>query len=482
MRVINGHQLAKLLGGSARPDGGHAHQAAYAHLAAAIQMLLLDGRLALEVRLPSERELAAALGVSRTTVTAAYDALRRDGYATSRRGAGTWTTLPDKRQAETVTAFAPSTSSTHIDLAPAAPEAPGPELRMAYEHALTSLPRYLSGHGYHLLGLPSLREAIATRYTARGLPTTPEQIMVSAGAQHGLTLVLTLLARAGDRVLVDHPTYPNALDALRRGHVEPIPVTLAHDGWDVDAVEAAIRQTAPRLAYLIPDFQNPTGLLASSSQRHALAEALSRGHTTPIVDETNVDLGFVDPPPPFATYTPDSITVGSASKPFWGGMRIGWIRAPQSVIKRLATLRASVDLASPFMEQEAAGYLIRHADDILPARRRELRRRRDLLIGLLTRHLPSWRTRTPDGGLSLWCDMRAHVSTQLTYTAEKYGLRLAAGPRFGVDGAFERRLRLPFTLPDDVLAQAVELLAAAFADVTAGEVSAPDRELQALFA
>jgi DNA-binding transcriptional MocR family regulator len=346
-------------------------------------------------------------------------------------------------------------------------------LRAAFEYALSALPRHLPGHGYHPLGLTELREAVARRFTARGLPTTVDQILVTSGAQHALSVLLALTVGSRDRVLVEHPTYPNALDAIRRVDARPVPVAIGPDGWDVDMVAATVRQTSPRLAYLIPDFHNPTGLVATADERAALAGVLSRSRTLTVVDETLVELGFVDPPAPFAVYEPGVVTIGTASKTFWGGLRIGWIRAERSMIAKLAAVRASIDNASPVVEQLAVAYLIEHAGQILPARRRELIERRDALLGLLAERLPEWTTRPPDGGLVLWSDLGAPVSSRLVTAAANLGVRLAAGPRFGVDGAFERRLRLPYTHPPDVLDRAVDVIAQAYR----ATVARPDRSL-----
>ncbi len=110
-----------------------------------------------------------------------------------------------------------------------------------------------------------LRAAVTDRFSARGLPTTPEQILVTAGARHAIALVLTALTGPGDRVLVERPSYPNALDAVRARGGRCVPVALdapeAHAAWDLGLFTAAVRDAAPRLAYLIPDFQNPTGAL-----------------------------------------------------------------------------------------------------------------------------------------------------------------------------------------------------------------------------
>ncbi|WP_216094635.1 PLP-dependent aminotransferase family protein [Jiangella alba] len=471
MRTVTGPQLATMIGD--RPEAGGP---AYARVAAAIRRLVLDGRLPLDTRLPGERELAAALGVSRTTVTAAYDELRDGGYAVSRQGSGTRSALPPSRggtrgDARGGPAWTPwaADGSDLLDLAHAAPEAPA-EVRRAYDAALEQLPRHLPGSGYHLFGLPELRAAVADRLTARGLPTLPAQVLVTAGAQHAFTLVLQLATGVGDRVLVEQPTYPNALDAIGRHGATAVPVPLAADGWDLGAVAAAVRQTAPRLAYLMPDFHNPTGLLATDAERRELGAVLTRSRTLTVVDETLVELALDGPvPPPLATHLPDdlTVTVGSASKTLWGGLRVGWARASTALIRRLAAVRASVDMGSAVVEQLAVTELLGGLDAALPARRAELRTRRDALLDALARRLPTWRTRVPAGGLVLWCDLGAPVSTRLVGAAERHGIRLAAGPRFGVDGAFERWLRLPYTHPADVIEPAVEALEQAFRAVTA---------------
>src|SRR3954451_14403805 len=207
-RGLSGPHLARLLGAwrSARPG--------YVALAAAIRLLVLDGRLPLGTRLPGERDLAAALGVSRTTAAAAYAALRDEGFLTSRRGAGSWTSLPADRRAAPAASEAPPESDV-IDLSAAATAAPEGALHRALAAATAELPRHLPGSGYDAVGLPALRAAIAERLSARGAPTTRDQVLVTAGAQHAFALLLRVLAGPGDRVLVDHPTYPNALDAVR---------------------------------------------------------------------------------------------------------------------------------------------------------------------------------------------------------------------------------------------------------------------------
>lgn len=449
--------LLRLLGAWRARDSA---EPAYRQLAQALRMLVLDGRIGLNVRLPGERELAAALGLSRTTVAAAFDRLRDEGFLESRQGSGSVTRLPTAR-AETAPVELESAHGgnllnwTHAAL----PAAPG--VARAYAHAVEALPAYLGDLGYDALGLKVLRRAIAAHYERRGCPTSPDQIMVTNGAQQGFSLLLKWLAGPGDRAVIDHPTYHNAIQALQRAHVVPVPVGLPAHGWDIDAMEAAFRQTSPRFAYVIADFHNPTGRSMDPATRRALVAAAARSHTPLIIDETMVAMGLdFAPPPPVAIHDPSGrqvITLGSASKIFWGGLRVGWIRADAQTVAALGRLRTTMDMASPVIEQIAAAQLI-DADVGLGERADMLRNRRDHLLRLIEQRLPQWRVESPSGGLSLWAELPRGEATALAALAESMGVRVAAGPRFGVGGAFERFLRLPFTLDEAQLEAGVDRL------------------------
>lgn len=453
------HALLPLLAG--RSDKGPAYRA----LADSLRLLILDGRLALGVALPGERDAASALQLSRTTVSAAYALLRDEGYLVSRAGARSITALPAASDAARP---GPVVPDGILDLAYATlPAAPG-TVHAAYASALEALPVHLPGHGYAPSGVLELRAAIAERYSARGLATTPDQVLVTSGAQHALSLLLRQFTSPGNRVLVDHPSYPHALDALADAGCRPVPVAFRGDRWDLEGIRVALRQSAPTLAYLIPDFHNPTGRCMDAEERVAVARAARDARTVLVVDETLVDLGLDGPPPPpVAVHNLDVIAVGSMSKSFWGGLRVGWIRASAEAVSRLTAARASVDLGSPVLEQLAAAALLRNAEDVLGPRREQLRVQRDALVSLLSEHLPDWRVEVPPGGLSLWVELPEPVSSALAATAPRHGLRLAAGPRFGIGGAFDRFLRIPFTLTEPDLRTAVVSLAAANAEVSA---------------
>src|SRR5690606_17877911 len=181
---------------------------AYSGLADRLTLLIGDRRIPLNVRLPSERALAAALGLSRTTVTRAYDTLRDNGYAHAAQGSGTFTAVPGGHErAHDRVLVAGGAGDDWIDLGCAADSAPA--------EALAVLSAYLGRHGYFPSGLPVLQEAIAAGYAARGLPTAPGQIVITPGALTAAGVVVRALARHPGRVLLESPTYPNASEMLR---------------------------------------------------------------------------------------------------------------------------------------------------------------------------------------------------------------------------------------------------------------------------
>ncbi|MFF1529481.1 PLP-dependent aminotransferase family protein [Cellulomonas sp. NPDC058312] len=470
-RRIGGTGLAAVLGQWRRPGP------AYAALADAVRRAVLAGDLPLATRVPGERELATALGVSRTTTTGAYGLLREEGYLLSRQGSGTVTALPGDspgrpaRTSPTAPRPAPARSAHQplapdglVDLTIAACAAPA-ALHDAVARAVEALPRHC-GHGYLPLGLEALRAAIADRYTARGTPTRPEQVLVTTGAQHAIALLMGTHAGPGDRVVVEQPTYPHAIAAVRAVGARPVPVPTGRGGTDLDLLESTVRQVAPRLVYLIPDHHNPTGASLDAEGRARVRDLARRTGTVVAGDEVLTDLTLDGPAPDSWSgdgTSPRVVAIGSMSKSWWGGLRVGWLRGPAELVTRLGYARRSADLGTAVIDQLVATELLRLGDAPLVERRDQLRGSRDLLAGLLADRLPGWRFSVPPGGHTLWVDLGAPVSSALASLALAHGVRVAPGPAFGVDGGLEDRLRLPFTAEPDELRRAVDGLALAWA-------------------
>ncbi|MEV4561134.1 PLP-dependent aminotransferase family protein [Kitasatospora sp. NPDC049285] len=462
--------LARQLRAAPQPE---ARRPAYRALAAQVSRLVADGRLPVGTRLPAERELAAELSLSRTTVAAAYEALRADGYLRSRRGAGSWTALPEgtRPPGDALHPVSPDQHDTVLDLGLAAPTAP-PQLAEAAAHAVEQLPAYAAGHGNYPTGLPVLREAVARRYTERGLPTAPDQILVTTGAMSALHLVHHALLGRGDRVAVEAPGYANTLRALDRQGARLVPVPFATDPtgrttWDLAQWQRVLRGAAPRLASTIPDFQNPTGALIDEDQRRALLAHARAAGTTVIADETCAELGWDVAesalPRPLAALDRDAqvVTVGSAGKVLWPGLRIGWLRGQPSLVRKLATDRALYDLGTPVLEQLIAARLLTdHLPAIRAARHEQLRATAHAFGRALQQRFPAWEFTLPPGGLALWAATPGLPASALARAGERSGVRIASGARFGIDGAFEEYLRLPLTLPAALVPDALDRIAA----------------------
>ena len=163
------------------------------------------------------------------------------------------------------------------------------------------------------------------------------------------------------------------------------------------------------MAYLISEFQNPTGNLMSTQARSAIVQAATRAGTIVIFDETLIDLWLEGPIDPYGFDGPQEslVRLGSMGKSFWGGLRLGWIRADAQIIQALAPRRASIDLGSPLLEQLAACQLLADEGASLTSRRTLLRDRRDFLVTRMRDRLPDWTVSSPPGGLSLWAELPA---------------------------------------------------------------------------
>lgn len=455
LQRISARKLAELLGNWR----GEGHS--YLELSESISLLVRDGRVIPGAVLPAERPLSETLGVSRTTVSASYQRLREEGVAVSKRGSGTVIRSPKRDSTDLWSGG----GAEGIDLSSACPE-PWHGLAALNARALDEHPEAFRLIGYDTLGLPALRQALADRYSRRGLPTSPDQIMVTLGAQHAIFLIARSLLGRGDRSLIESPSYPHAREALAATGALVAELPVGVDGYDLAGMIDIATRTSPRLAYLIPDHHNPTGMTMPPELKAQLIASLSAQGAYIIADETTAELSLneVRDVIPFASfadqaYQQDSvITVGSLGKTVWGGLRIGWIRASSDLIDRLETTRRVGDLGTGTWEQVIAMLALEEYDDILAERTRQLTTRHRTLTDQVSTLLPSWRLSPALGGVCVWADLGDPVSTRLSRQSARLGVRLVPGPRFGSPGTFERFVRLPFSAPETELETAISVL------------------------
>jgi DNA-binding transcriptional MocR family regulator len=320
----------------------------------------------------------------------------------------------------------------------------------------------LAQYGYVPQGLPELRQAIAEHYTRRGLRTRPEHILVTSGAQQAIGLLATLLLQRGDTVILENPTFFGAIDTFRAAGAHLAGVSNdASSGLDLQRVNELVSARVAQCLYLIPTYHNPTGNTLTDTQRRQLVKMAQEANIPLIEDLTMANNALEgDPPPPMATYAQDGvvITIGSLSKLFWAGLRVGWIRGSVPLIERLARLKALTDLGSSMISQLIAIRLMAAVEHVQLLRRQELIPRRDVLFEVLENRVPSWRWRRPKGGLFAWVQLPAGDARDLAQEALRRGVIVTPGITLSVDGTHTAWLRIPFLLPPDRLRPGAERL------------------------
>jgi len=430
-------------------------------------------------RLPPERLLAAGLGVSRGTMVACFEHLVGAGVLHRRQGAGTfvagrpgWTRQPPDTTAVQLLTRRLAGQQETIDLSlpvPASTDHLPPIDRDAYWARL-------EGHGVDHAGLAQLRDQIARHLTVRQqLPTTAEQIIVTTGAQQALALVHRALGAVP--LITVCPTYPGLSGAFSPRSSPILTVPSDGAGADPEAVRRALRKAQGGALYLTPTGHNPTGSVMPLGRRASIAEAAAAHNVTVIEDLALADLALEEAcPPPISALSPTAIAVGSASKLLWGGLRIGWVRAPEAVRSAVLRYKAANDLGSSAPSQVLTAQLLAAIDDRwLDDLRAALSARRDHLQSLLAAALPAWRAVTPRAGLSLWVELPVASADVFAHVASRHGVVVAPGSTMCHDGHHQNGIRLSFAEPLPTLELAVERLASAWEMYTSDLAAAPSR-------
>jgi 2-aminoadipate transaminase len=255
-------------------------------------------------------------------------------------------------------------------------------------------------------GDPALRDAVAARLTARGLPTHADELLITSGSQQALTLIATLLLEPGDTVLVEEPSYLAALQAFQLAGADVVPVPCDEQGLDPDAAAALAAQHGARLLYTIPTFQNPTGRTLPLERREAIVAHARAGGFWLLEDDPYGELRYRgEPLPPLAALDDRVLSLSTLSKIAAPGLRIGWVRTPELLRKPLTIAKQAADLHSSTVDQAAAAHWLQTID--LDTRVAHLRRaygpRREALLDGLARALPPGSAHNhPDGGMFVW--------------------------------------------------------------------------------
>lgn len=447
----------------------------YLQLATGISELIERGELPPGCQLPSERSLAAQAGVSRTTAVGAYEALREAGLLERRKGSGTWVKAPATGPGrETVSTAQPgATRARHylfrppstIDLATAA--LPGLPM-VAEEAAATRLGAYrtLVAHtpAYDPRGLPALRTRLAQLYQSRGVPTSENQILITAGAQQAIEVLAAGCVQPGDPVILEQPAYRGALEAFARAGCKLDSVRCDTNGMITTELDSVLRNRPARLIYVQSEVHNPTGVRLAAGRRKQLLELAERYQSIVVDDTSLADTTFDGDGRPMVSSRVPLISIGSMNKLFWTGLRVGWIRAPADVASQLAQMKGMADFGTSILSQEVSVRLLGRMDEAREARRRGLRETLRLATTMLQDILPDWTWWDPKGGPSLWVKIPHGDSSQFATAAMRFGVAVLPAAAFSVRGITSQYLRLPHAISEDRLVPGLQRLAKAWAD------------------
>ncbi|HEY7575298.1 MAG TPA: PLP-dependent aminotransferase family protein [Thermoanaerobaculia bacterium] len=451
-------------------------------LAAAIEARIATGRLRAGDRLPTTRELALALNLNRGTVQAAYRRLSERNLVEGRVGSGTVvrpesppppTFDPSGLLSRRVAGIAEESALAVAEPAVADFSRLTPDERFFPLEEFTRTLSEVWSRRADLwqyappLGLKELREEIARRLAEIGIDRSPDEILVTSGAQQGLDLLLRTFTDPGDTIAVESPTYSGALALARFAGLEILPLPMTGEGPD----PSPLLGRRAKIVYLMPERQNPTGVTTPDSRRDEILE-IAASSAALIVED-----GYEEPESgrrPLAGRRPErTIWLGTLSKDLVPGFRIGWIAGPSSVIERLARVKRTADFQTPLPLQAAVADFLRAGADRKARQRRslEVETRRLTAARALRMHLPevSW-WGGEVGNPLFWLHLPAGVSGRaVAQAAAARGVGVAPGADFDPKGEDRPNLRLAVSRVEKrgvdrgiaVLAEAVRAVAGA---------------------
>ncbi len=324
-------------------------------------------------------------------------------------------------------------------------------------------------------GLEVLREIIARRLGERlGVQRQADEVLVVTGSQQALDLTGKVFLDAGDVVLCESPTYLGAINALRAYEPRFVEVPTDDDGMIPAELERRLAsEDRVKLIYVVPDFQNPSGRRWSIERRRALAELAARFGVPVVEDAPYGELCFEgEPLPPVASFDEAGLVIflGTFSKILSPGMRLGWVAAERSLVRRYVLAKQGADLHTPSLTQLlAARFVLEHDLDAHIAGIREVyRRRRDAMLAALDEHMPPGvRFTRPAGGLFLWVELPEDMDARaLLEQSLEENVAFVPGGAFFANGGHENTLRLNFSaMSEERIAEGIRRLGRVVAEV-----------------
>jgi DNA-binding transcriptional MocR family regulator len=432
----------------------------------ALQSRMTQGELRAGMRLPSERALAAQLNVSRVTVVRALTRLRLEGLLVTRRGAGTFVAATDRLMdpvaSQPSRAWQPETADAAkaIDLRWATTAGPVDLLKIAAAAVEHGLPAALAHDRTVADSGDELTHSLAEYLSSTGLPTRAAQLTLTSGAMAGLQLVLDTVGPPGRLAVAETPSYPGALRVLLQSRRRLLGWYAGPTGWDPDRLASLMRPHAGGALYVQPDGHNPTGATMPADVREALGRLIRTAGWVTIADETMRPLNLTgDALPSLALYNASVLTVASMSKIAWGGLGLGWVRAPLAVTRQLKRAASIVGFGPSSLDQVVGTELLNSLAGIIERRNRLLLENlQHLEARLRALGRPELAWQRPAGGVTVWLDLGGNSSRAVVQECARLGVLLEPASSYTVGGRDDRHLRLPLTHSPATIDHAVDVL------------------------
>lgn len=390
------------------------------------------GRLAPGVQLPTHRDLADVLGVTVGTISRAYREARARGLVVGEVGRGTFVRGGDRVEQPGLP-IAESVPEGVVDLSLNINRVPG--LASMVRHGLAALAEDPATLGlfeqYHPQAGSAEHRAAGARWIGRfGLEVNPDRVLVTAGAQHAMTVALMATTRPGDGLLVGRLTYPAIIALARVLHLELHPVAMDEHGITAEGLEAACRAHKPRALYCMPTLQNPTTRVMPEARRHDIVEVATRHGLTILEDDV---YGFLlDAPPPLTSLYPHrGYYLTSLSKSLAPGLRVGYLALPSGDRSRfIDALWATTVMAPPPMAELATRWIDDGTADTMVARGREEAAVRRALAETA---LSGLRFEAHPGALQVWVELpHPWRAADFVARAAQQGIKLTSSDAFAV--------------------------------------------------
>jgi 2-aminoadipate transaminase len=358
---------------------------------------------------------------------------------------------------------------------------PAEDLRAITDEILTADSRTALQYG-PAEGVPALRAWVAERLRQRGLNVSAEGVLITHGSQQALDLVARAFLDPGDRVLLESPSYLAAIQTFDSYEAEYDTLPVDEGGLDPATLRERL-QRQPKLLFILPNFQNPTGVTLAAARRQAVAEAATEAGVPLLEDDAYHDLrydGEALPPVAARARNPWAIYTGTFSKTIVPGIRVGYAAGDPAVIGRLAQLKQITDLHSSSLGQRIALRFCQQGrlDPQIARLRAAYRERRDAMLAALSTHMAGLATWThPHGGMFLLLTLPAGIDTaRLLPAAMQVGVAYVPGGTFFPHGGGDHTLRLNFVSASPVqIDEGVHILAGVIGEALAGAKSVGDR-------